>query len=89
MTTLSELLAAQPDLKEVAVVTTDHGDTVTTKFQTIEIDAKFRTQMALINAFENYVAAIVTENSPSDERIQDMIDHSLGELKFTVEVDAA
>lgn len=84
--TLSEFLAANPDVKHIQVVRPSTSATVTTQYDAIEIDKKFRTKLALMDAFEHYIASALEDRMTTDDRIQDMIDHSLGELKFTVEV---
>jgi hypothetical protein len=86
MTTLTEYLKANPDMTEVVIAKRYNVGDTTTKSLVLGIDAEFRAKLALIDVLDNYLA-IKMASQMSDDRVQDMIDHSLGELKFTVNVE--
>ena len=86
MTTLAEYLKANPEMTEVVIAKRYNVGDTTTKSLVLGIDAEFRAKLALIDVLDNYLA-IKMASQMSDDRVQDMIDHSLGELKFTVNVE--
>ncbi len=87
MTTLTEYLKANHSAGEVYSSFIKHDeDAVTRQYKTLTIDAEFRAKLALIDVLDNYLA-IKMASQMSDDRVQDMIDHSLGELKFTVNIE--
>jgi hypothetical protein len=86
MTTLTEYLKANPEMACIQIPLPSLEQTVTVQYVTLTIDAEFRAKLALIDVLDNYLA-IKMASQMSDDRVQDMIDHSLGELKFTVNIE--
>ena len=86
MTTLSEYLKANPSMDRLSVPVALHAGDITHKHINVTIDAEFRAKLAMIDVMDNYLA-IKMASQMTDDRVQDMIDHSLGELKFTVNIE--
>ena len=86
MTTLTEYLKANPDMNRLSVPVALHAGDITHKHINVTITPEFRAKLALIDVLDSYLA-IKMASQMSDDRVQDMIDHSLGELKFTVNIE--
>jgi hypothetical protein len=86
MKTLTEFLAEHPD-DILRIMRTPLPTDITAKYDAVSITPQFRKQLALMEAFNNYMLSMTEGRLTTDDRIQDMIDHSLGELKFKVEVE--
>ena len=87
MTTLEEFLDRYRTATTIVVRRPADATGITVQYDTLEITPQFRKQLALMNAFNQYMVCMTEGRLTTDDRIQAMIDHSLGELKFTVNID--
>lgn len=85
MTTFSDILLQHPNATEMRV-SIPNPQNLTDKWITLSVDNKFRTRMLLLAAFEQHLDAVAEATIITDDRIQDIVDKTVGELQFTVDV---